>query len=94
VDITLYNALFGDKTHPSLAGSISFNKKTPTRMTACLWKTDAGNNPGGQVWKAYRSRKDGEGQRQLEEAMNLAAYAMGVEKIKSFSTIFSPRHPG
>jgi hypothetical protein len=92
VTITLYSAEYLAPDGRRLCGSVFSDPRYPGKTLSSLCQA----SPTGlslEFWKAYRSRTDGEGQRQLQEAMTKSAHAFGYVKAGEMHTHFTRRIP-
>lgn len=78
---------FRDPSGSELLGRVFFGKHPGSGMRAYLCRPTA----AAPAWQARRSRRDGEGQRQLEMALVAAAARMGCAPLVFSRTGFSLR---
>jgi hypothetical protein len=91
MDVTFYCASYASPQGHRLHGSIFSSKNNPHRLQAVLFTENRDKTCGLEFWKAYRTRRDGEGQRQLSQAMDLAAHNAGFAKAGDNHTVYSFR---
>ncbi len=93
MEVTVTRFTLIDQSGQSLGGSISWSQKAPGKLTATLFAGATHPFSGKELWSAYRYRRDGEGQRQLEKALISTALRMGYAVSAFARTEFSPRAP-
>lgn len=90
---TLYTAVFSNPEYDGSFGGSIFLEANSGRMRACVFRINPDGTCGLDFWRAYRTRRDGEGQRQLECAMenSVSSGLPGFKKISFSRTAFSLR---
>lgn len=91
--VTVARASFISSSGCRYRGSVSWEKSSPGTLRACIFADPSASRPGPAAWSAYRTRRDSEGQRQLESAMAKAARSLSLAPEDFVRTDFSAREP-